>query len=294
MKVLFIGATGVIGRQVVPILKEQFELTLVARGGGEIAGLPANDLDITDFEATEALVKAGDANGEPFDAIVNCAIAPYKNKDLKIREVRHAYAEDCIEVNARGAYHIYEAAARAEVPKVVYIASMTAVLGHPFPDFIDESTRDHPANIYASAKLFGEHVGRYYAYRHENEGANLQVICLRLGQPYRNFTRHDEKWPERSNRGLVSHFEDIAQGIQLALELDTKYGVYPIISASDTPFVDPKLYAELGYSPRWTFTSEGIFPVGAAQQTAASTMTTATAPTATATIESAVPATPDS
>jgi nucleoside-diphosphate-sugar epimerase len=261
MKVLFIGATGVVGRQVVPILKEHFELTLAAMGGGEIASLPVTDLDISNFEALEALVKAGDANGEPFDVVVNSAIARYKNRDMRSLEGQHSYAEDCIEINARGAYHIYEAAARAEVPKVVYIASTTAVLGRPYPEFIDESTRVNPTNIYAACKVFGEYVGRYYAHRSENEGARLKVVCLRLGQPYLSFSDVDEMWPTRKKRHVPVHYEDIAQAIHRALELDVQYGVYPIVSATDTPLVNSALYAELGYQPCWNFTAEGIFPV---------------------------------
>jgi nucleoside-diphosphate-sugar epimerase len=266
MNVLYLGATGVIGSQVIPILKEHFNLTLAAFGGGEIDGLPVIDLDITDFEATEALVKAGNADGQPFDAIVNSAIAPHRDPVRRQPGGRHLYNDKCIQVNAGGAYHVFEAAARAEVPKVVYIASLTAVLGPPRPDFIGKDAPVQTGNVYAASKVFGEHVGRYYAYRDASEGPNLKVLCLRLGQPYKSFTRSDENWATSQIRGIASHYEDIARAIDLALKLDAQYGIFPIVSASDTPVVDPKAYADLGYQPAWNFTAEGISPIDPANE----------------------------
>jgi nucleoside-diphosphate-sugar epimerase len=260
MNVLFVGATGIVGRQVVPVLKEHHNLTLAALGRGETAGLPVVDIDITDFEAVEALIAAGTADGEPFDAVVNCAIADHSKRDMKNPDVKLHYFEHCIEVNARGAYHLYEASARAQVQRVVYISSLTAVLGPPRRTVIDESTRDQPNDVYAACKVFGEHVGRYYAYRPEAEGRSLRVFGLRLGQPYKSFDHRDDEWTHRRRRGLPTHADDIAQAILRSLEIDIQYGVYPIVSASDTPMIDPKAYAELGYKPGWIFTSEGIFP----------------------------------
>ncbi len=81
--------------------------------GGAVGGLSAVDVDITDWVATENLVEAGTTEHERFDAIVNCAIAPPREFDLSELEGRRHYYEQCIEINARGAYHLYEAAWRA-------------------------------------------------------------------------------------------------------------------------------------------------------------------------------------
>jgi uronate dehydrogenase len=262
MKVLFVGATGIVGQQVVPTLVDKYELTLTALGGGEIAGLPVIDLDITNFEAVEKLFKAGAADGQPFDAIVNCAIANHRG--IKKREVedRRRYYESCIEVNARGAYHICEAAARASIPRIVYISSLTAVTGAPRRSFIDETSRDQPNDVYAACKVFGEHVGRYYAYRPEAEGNSVRMLCLRLGQPYRSFSRWDDTWHEGDRgRALATHADDIAGAIDRALQVDVQYGVYSITSDSDNPWIDPKVNEELGYKPIWKFTREGLVPI---------------------------------
>ncbi len=263
MKVLYVGATGNVGSYVAPILKDKYDLTLTGLGGGEVDGLPVVDLDIADWEAVEKLVLAGAADGSPFDAIVNCAIADPRNRDMKDLEERRKYYELCIEVNARGAYHLYEAAARAKIPRVVYVGSLTAVLGHPRYPVLDEESVDRPANVYAACKIFGEHAGRAYAYNELNGATGMQVICLRLGQPYPSdfFSMRDHHWLKTSaGRALAVDVRDIAQAIDCALEIDVHYGVYSIVSGSDEPYVSPVLYQELGYKPRWKFTREGLLP----------------------------------
>jgi nucleoside-diphosphate-sugar epimerase len=262
MRVLFLGATGIVGSQVVPELQNEHELTLAALGGGEVNGVPVKDVDITDLSSLERAVRAGSSDGEPFDAIVNCAIASHSHIDYNSPEQLHDYYEQCIDVNARGAYHVCEAAARAAVPCVIYISSMTAVLGPPRPERLDASTRDQPNDVYAASKVFGEHIGRYYAFRSPREGARVRTICLRLGQPYKSFNFWDSRWPTSpAQRGTTSDCRDVARAIDCALCSDIVYGVYTILSDSDYPLVAPELYSELGYNPGWKFTAEGLFPV---------------------------------
>jgi nucleoside-diphosphate-sugar epimerase len=174
------------------------------------------------------------------------------------------YHELCIDVNARGAFHLYEAAARAHIPRVVYVGSLTAVLGYPRYQVLDEEVADRPANVYAACKIFGEHAGRAYAYKELTGASGMQVICLRLGQPYPSefFSMRDHQWLKTAGgRALAADVRDIAFAIDCALQTDVHYGVYSIVSGSDEPYVSPELYKELGYRPQWKFTSEGLFPV---------------------------------
>jgi NAD(P)-dependent dehydrogenase (short-subunit alcohol dehydrogenase family) len=262
MKVLFLGATGIVGRQVVPILQKQHQLRLAALGGGEINGSTVADIDITDMGQIESLVAAGIAEGEPYDAIINCAIAAYAHVDYTSESQRHSYYESCIQVNAFGAYHVYEAAARAQVPLVVYISSMTASFGPPFPELFDAATPVRPNTVYAATKIFGEHVGRCYAYRPPELGPSVRALCLRVGQPYKSFSPWDESWlTSSSQRAIASDCRDIARAIECALNVDVRYGVYTIVSDSDHPMVASELYDELGYQPAWKFTEGGLVPV---------------------------------
>ena len=251
MKVLFVGATGVVGSQVVPILKTEFDLTLAALGSGSVADLPVLHCDVTDFESTLDLLSS-----DRFDTVVNCAIADYRGLDKTDADAMHAYHERCIDINARGSYHLFEAASRAGVDRCVYISSLTAVLGTPLYDFVSLDAAPRPRDLYAVSKLFGEQLGHTYAHRESNA---MRVLCLRLGQPYPSFTDSDERWNESGfARALMAHYDDIAQAISGALRADVRYGVYPVLSRSDSSWVDTSRCAEIGYVPRWSFTAQGI------------------------------------
>lgn len=261
MKVLFIGATGLVGSHVVPFLKEKFELSLAAINSDNIAGMAVTAVDICDWDAIEAFIQKGASDGDPFDAVVYCATANYRENRKTDVEGQLRYYENCIEVNARGAYHVFEASWRANVKKVIHIGSMTSVLGLPHYEVIDAQTRDRPNDLYAATKIFGENVGHSYAgYAERPDGSPLpmQVLCLRLGQPFSS----EDSWRKspRASR-LAIDVEDIASAIECVLLADIQFGIYPVVSEVENPWVAPSAYAEIGYKPVWKFTPEGRFRV---------------------------------
>lgn len=257
MNVLYIGASGLVGSHAVPFLAQDFNLTLTGIAEDTVNDMPVLPLDITQWHEIESFVQKGTANGESFDAIVYCATANYHNQGLGI-EGHRKYYEKCIEVNMRGAYHVFEAAKRAGVPRVVHIGSMTSFLGSPHYEYIDIDSRDRPNDLYAATKIFGENVGYTYAYppyewNQKDTEEGMQVICLRLGQPF-----IDKKhWREQRFRAarLPVHMEDIAQAVKCALVTDIRYGVYAIVSdvEEEDRYIDPELYEKLGYKPLWKF-----------------------------------------
>jgi nucleoside-diphosphate-sugar epimerase len=256
MRVLFIGGTGLIGHQVVPILKESHDVTVAALGGGVVAGLTAIDVDICDLQTVEKILDDARHADEPFDAIVNCAVAAHRGVNKSTLDDLYRYNDQCINVNARGAYNVYEAAWRVGVPRVVFISSLTASLGSPRHEFIDKHSQDRPANVYAVCKIFGEYVGRYFAYRAEAGREPLKVVGLRLGHPH---IEADDYWKQsRKRRSMMVHGRDVAHAISCALEIDVQFGVYSIVSESDVPYIDRSLYSELQYRPKWKFTAAGL------------------------------------
>lgn len=263
MKVLFIGATGLVGSHVIPFIKDKFDLSLAALNNGTIEGLDVTATDICDWEATEAFLKKGTSDGDKFDAVVYCATANYREYDRKDPEDCRLYYENCIDVNMRGAYHVFEASWRAEIPKVVHIGSATSMMGYPKVDNIGVEVVNQARDLYAASKIFGELVGRSYVFRPVEtkrypmgETHKMQVLCLRLGQPFIS----KEEWHQSSYRRsrIPVYVEDIANAITCALHSEVQYGVYPIVSAVANPWVLPEAYAELEYSPIWKFTESDL------------------------------------
>lgn len=254
MKVLFIGATGLVGSHAVSILKDSFDITPAALGGGEVAGMPVLDIDIVDWNLINSTIQNGTANGGKYDAVVYCATADFHHLDRSDPESMHSYYENCIEVNARGAYHVFEAAWRAGVSRVVHIGSMTAMLGQPRYDYIDVGTPDRPNDLYASTKIFGENVGRSYAFGRPNSGKSMKVLCLRLAQPSVEDKPRTLRWiHSKSDCGWAADVRDIASAIKCCLTTDLQYGVYPVVSIADKEFIAAALYEELGYKPQWKY-----------------------------------------
>ncbi|MEK7768064.1 MAG: NAD(P)-dependent oxidoreductase [bacterium] len=78
--------------------------------------------------------------------------------------------------NIVGAYHAYEAAARAKLRRVVFASSLQVEEGYPRGTFVSVDMPARPVNPYAVSKAFGENLGQVYSRRH-----GLSVICLRFG-----------------------------------------------------------------------------------------------------------------
>jgi len=157
----------------------------------------------------------------------------------------------------RGAYHLYEAAVRAGVKKFVFISSLTIVLGRPEYERIGADSPPRPNSFYAASKLFGENLGYVYATQH-----GIPVLCLRLGQPYP--IQHPEEAEYLATpriRGLLVALEDIARAVECALRApQPNFGVYSIVSDSDTNWIDFAPAAEIGYAPQYYFTPDGCAP----------------------------------
>lgn len=273
MHVLFIGATGLVGSHTAPRLAQKFDLTLTGIKSDQLEGMEVLPLDITNWEAVETLIGSGASNGNPFDAVIYCATADYHNTNMREPEARHHYYEKCIDVNMYGIYHVFEAAWRARVPRIVNVSSMTAVMGQPRYEYIDKNTPNRANDLYAATKIFGEDVGYSYAFRAAQFGETdqiMRVLSLRLGQPYIDEEHwlagilRWRQWREKHNIKrrkrhrhirLQTHLDDVAQAMECALSVDVRYGIYPIISEVEDSAIDPHVWDELGYKPRWRFLS---------------------------------------
>jgi len=78
--------------------------------------------------------------------------------------------------NLDGTWAVFEAAARAHVPRFVFASTIQTVDGNPAAAGVSPEFPPRPVSVYACTKLFGEALGRLHADR-----AGLGVACLRIG-----------------------------------------------------------------------------------------------------------------
>lgn len=246
-RVLVTGACGRIGPRIVPILGKKFDLKLTDWRPVDNPPFPIERANLLDFEQTCEVVRG-------VDAIAHLAIASSRNHKEdghcfaeEERAKEHQFNTETIDVNVKGTYHLFEAARRAGVRRIVYVSSLTIVLGGPEHDRLTETSTPIPYNLYACTKLFGEHLGGFYV-----RDCGLSVICLRLGQPYPMGIRQEEGWRKSPRgRGIFVAFEDIAQAIERALLAPAiPFGVYNVVSESNSRFIDiAAAKRDLGYVP---------------------------------------------
>lgn len=247
-RLLLTGACGRLGPRLAPLLAKQFDLKLTDWRPVTEPPFPILRVNLLDFEQTCDAVRG-------VDAIAHLAIASsraYKEDGARFEQAEsdqeHRFNLETIDVNVKGTYHLFEAARRACVRRIVYISSMTITMGDPTLDWISEQTPPCPASLYACTKLFGEQLAALYA-----RETNLKVICLRLGQP-RPIGHPDEAEWARTPRGraMMLGLEDAALSIECALRAThISFGVYNIVSESVSRHVDiSAAERDLGYLPR--------------------------------------------
>lgn len=247
-KVLLTGARGKLASQAIPVLQNDYDLYLTDKAPPGESKLPYQQADITEYAGLSKVMTG-------MDAVAHLAIASLREFDPTYKEdTLLPFDEMTLKVNVQGTYHIFEAARRAGVKKIVYLSSFTAHLGNKHRPFYDKDTPLDPRNLYACTKIFGENLARLY---HREHG--MSVIGLRIGQPYPSGTVDDQGWQTNKRaRSVFVTMEDISLAIRCALKTDVPYGIYNIVSASDNPRIDLEHAREIGYVPRGFFSENNL------------------------------------
>ena len=241
-RVIVTGAAGKVAKEILPALRRNYSLVLC-----DIAHLAESadesiQVDLTKLDDVVATFPAA-------DAIVHCAIAGYRTKEdvPETEQERADYHRRMLEVNIKGVYNVFEAARILNIRRVVYLSSLTVLLGDD-PAFMMAPDRPpSPVDVYACTKLFGENLGRVY-----HESHNLEVISLRLGQPYPLKLDREPGWENdpRASR-LFATLGDIAHAVDAALSAEhVSFGVYNVVSQNEDPIVETTSGVEIGFQPR--------------------------------------------
>ena len=223
-RVLITGAAGTIGRALreglrgaYPILRLSDIAPLGEAGPGEEL-VPADLRDLAQVEAAMAGV----------DAVVHLGGMAVENT----WEIVH-------EANIVGCYHVFEAARRRGVKRVVFASSNHVIGYHRRSERIDDTAMFRPDSRYGLSKLFGEGLGRLYADKH-----GIACVCLRIGsfQVKPKDVRMLSTW--------ISH-RDMVHLVRRALEAeDVHFEIVYGVSANDRNWWDNPGGQRIGYAPQ--------------------------------------------
>ena len=229
-RLLLTGAAGGVGKTIRPLLHslaDQVRLSDLAQaidGGALGAAAEFEQLvacDLADRAAVDALV-AG------CDAIVH----------LGGVSVERPF-EEILEGNIKGVFHIYEAARRHRVKRVIF-ASSNHVTGYYRQDQqIDTRDLRRPDGYYGLSKSYGEDMAQFYFDRY-----GVETVSIRIGSIF----------PEARDRRMMASWmsvDDFMQLLQRALFAPgVGHTVVYGMSANAHTWWDNRYAAHLGYAPK--------------------------------------------
>lgn len=236
MKVLITGAAGTIGRRLADYLRDRHDLILADLHPP--AAPQSNDdwrrVDITRLgDLTEAC--------RGVDAIVHLAIASGHEGDYE----DEAFNDLRFDVNVKGTAHVFQAAARAGVRRVVHTSSIMVVWGYGPGEYVGPEAEPRPVGTYAVTKHLAEVIARDYTLHH-----GLTTVCLRIARPV---DPHDPRLRTHPIRPQWIAFPDLCRAYELAL-LAPLEGYHALLLVGETRARRWDLSAArrlLGYEPHY-------------------------------------------
>jgi uronate dehydrogenase len=141
--------------------------------------------------------------------------------------------------NIVGCYHLFEAARRQNVRRVVFASSNHAVGFYRRDRTIDHTAQPKPDTRYGLSKAFGEALGSLYADKY-----GLQVTCLRIGNV-------KERPVDVRRLAIWLSPRDFAQLVRIGLEHpDIRYEILYGMSDNARAWWDNSKATRLGYRPQ--------------------------------------------
>jgi len=224
-RLLLTGAAGGLGK----VLRERLRPYAAVLRLSDIADLAPADgaheevvpCDLADKQAVHALV-------EGCDAIVH----------LGGVSVERPF-EEILEANIKGVFHIYEAARRHGVKRVVFASSNHVIGFYQQSEKLDANVKRRPDGYYGLSKSFGEDVAQFYFDRW-----GIETVSIRIGSSF----------PEPLNRRMMStwlSYRDLTSLIEKSLFTpDVGHTVVYGASANRDLWWDNHAAARLGFVPQ--------------------------------------------
>lgn len=223
-RLLVTGAAGIIGGQIREGLRElgwKIRLSDIAELGEAGPGEELVPCDLTDAEAVRALVKA-------CDAILHFGGISTENRADLIHRV-----------NIEGTYHLYEAARKDRVRRVLFASSNHVIGFHSRETPLTASSPIRPDSNYGVSKAYGEALARLYWDKY-----GIETLIVRIGSCF----------PAPKDRRMMATWMSAGDMLRLiAVMLDVPRLGCPVVygvSANDECWWDNSETAYLGWVPQ--------------------------------------------
>ncbi|MBB1599602.1 NAD(P)-dependent oxidoreductase [Variovorax sp. UMC13] len=224
-RLLLTGAAGGLGK----VLRESLKPSAAVLRLSDIAGMaPASGeneevvpCDLADKAAVDALVRGCDA------------IAHFGGVSVE------RPFEEVLEANIKGTFHLYEAARRHGVKRVVFASSNHVIGFYRQDEPLDAHVARRPDGYYGLSKSFGEDLAQFYFDRW-----GIETVSIRIGSSF----------PAPLNRRMMStwlSYRDLTTLIEKSLFTpDVKHTVVYGMSANRDLWWDNAAAAHLGFVPQ--------------------------------------------
>lgn len=197
MKILLLGANGMLGPHVVKVLEKEHDLILSDVHASMDSEHEYHQINVSDLESV-INISSG------MDAIINLSV---------VREERRL----AFDVNSRGCYNLMSAAVQNGIKRVINTGPHFTVAGPSYEDYdfaIHPSVPPQPGTyLYAHTKGLGNEICRIFS-----QNFDLNVITLL----FYNFRGYDgDEWPIGKDFTPFSvTWEDAANSFKCSLEIE--------------------------------------------------------------------------
>ncbi len=224
-RLLITGAAGALGQ----VLRQSLKPYVRSMRLSDIAPMAPAEGDREEIVICDLADKTGvDALCQGVDAVLH----------LGGISVEHSF-EAVLGPNIVGVYHIYEAARRHNVRRVVFASSNHTIGFHPQGELLQTDCARRPDGCYGLSKSFGEDVARFYFDRYGIESA-----CLRIGSAF----------PEPRDRRMLMtwlSYADLTELVRCCLVApELGYTVIWGVSANRDVWWDNAGAAKIGFQPK--------------------------------------------
>lgn len=149
--------------------------------------------------------------------------------------------EEILEANIKGVFHIYEAARKHGIKRVIFASSNHVIGFHKQTETIDASAPRRPDSYYGLSKSYGEDMASFYFDRY-----GIETVSIRIGSSF----------PEPLNRRMMAtylSYRDLTNLIERSLFTpNVKHTVVYGASANRDQWWDNRMAVHLGFEPQDT------------------------------------------